>query len=79
MVIEGQTPFLEFLSWSSPLLRVPYSFSVLRSSQMNPSLRSSRSVIVRIRIAVVPTDRLAIIPSLPHMLRVAGCNGLGAP
>jgi hypothetical protein len=79
MVIEGQTLFLEILSWPSLLLRVPYSFSVLRTSQMNPSLRGSRSVIARIRIAVVPTDRLAIIPSLPHMLRVAGCNGLGAP
>jgi hypothetical protein len=71
MVIEGQTLFLEILSWPSLLLRVPYSFSVLRTSQMNPSLRGSRSVIARIRIAVVPT--------LPHMLRVAGCNGLGAP
>ena len=79
MVIEAQTPFLEFLSWSSPLLRVPYSSSVLRTSQMNPLLRGSRSAIVRMRIVVVPTDRLAIIPSLPHMLRMAGCNGLGAP
>jgi len=79
MVIEGQTLFLDILSWSSPLLHVPYSSSVLRTSQMNTSLRGSRSAIVRMRIVVVPTDRLAIIPSLPHILRMAGCNGLGAP
>jgi len=46
---------------------------------MNPSLCGGRSVIVRIRIAVVPKDRLAIIPSLPHRIRVAECNGLGNP
>jgi hypothetical protein len=53
---------------------VYYSSSVLRTSQMNPSLCSGRSVIVRLRIAVVPKDRLAIILSLRHMMRVAGCN-----
>ena len=47
----------------------------MRASQMNSSLRSSRSVIVRIRISVVPKDCLAIIPSLPHRIRVAGYNG----
>jgi len=46
---------------------------------MNPSLRGGRSVIVRIRIAVVSKDRLAIIPLLHHMIRVAGYNGSGNP
>jgi len=27
----------------------------------------------------MPKDRLAIIPSLYYMIRVAGCNGLGNP
>ena len=49
------------------------------TSQMNPSLPSGRSVIVRIRIAAVPKDRLVIMPSLPHMIRVAGCNGSDNP
>ncbi len=65
------------LPWSSPLLQVYDSSSALRTPQMNPSLRSGRSVVVRIRSVVVPKDRLAIIPSLPHMIRVAGCNGSG--
>jgi len=55
------------------------SSSALRISSMNPPLRSGRSVIVRIRIAVVPKDRLAIIPSLSHIIRVTWCNGLGNP
>ncbi|CBE67938.1 protein of unknown function [Candidatus Methylomirabilis oxygeniifera] len=51
-----------------------YSFSFLRTSQMNPSLCSGRSVIVCLRIAVVPKDRLVIIPSLRHMIWVAGAT-----
>ncbi|PTL37152.1 hypothetical protein CLG94_01065 [Candidatus Methylomirabilis limnetica] len=39
-----------------------------------PVSSSSCSVIVCLRIAVVPKDRLTIIPSLPHRIRVAGCN-----
>jgi len=58
---------------------VYYSSSFLSTYQMNPSLRSDRPAIWRIRIAVVPKDRLAIIPSLPHMMRVAGCNDSGNP
>ncbi|GEM_PF-3454269 len=40
---------------------------------------SGRSVIVCFRIAVAPKDRLAIIPSLPHMIRVAERNDSGNP
>jgi hypothetical protein len=57
----------------------PYFYSFLRTSQMNPSLRSGRSVIACLRIAVVPNDRLAIMPSLPHRIRVAGCKDSGNP
>jgi len=32
---------------------------------------------VRLRTAVVPSDGQAINPSLPHMIRVAECNGSG--
>ncbi len=53
--------------------------SFLYTPQMNPSLPSGRSVIVCLRIAVALKDRLAIIPSLPHTIRVAEYNGLGNP
>ncbi len=56
----GQTLFIEILSRSSLLQHVYHSSSFLRTSQMNPSLHSARSVIVCIRISVVPNDRLAI-------------------
>jgi hypothetical protein len=77
--IEGQTLFIGFRSWSSLLHHVYDSSSVRRTSQMNPSLCSGRSVIVCLRFAVVSKDRLVIIPSLPHMIRVAGCNGSDNP
>ena len=79
IVILVHALFIEILSWSSPLLHVYYSSSFLRTSQMTPSLASGRSIIVYLRIAVVPKDRLVIIPSLPHMIRVAGCNDSGNP
>ena len=72
-----QALFIEVLSWPSPLQHGYYSSSFLRTSQMNPSLRSGRPVIVCLRIAVVPKDRLVIIHSLPHMIRVAGYNKFG--
>jgi hypothetical protein len=34
---------------------------------------------VCLRIAVVPKYRLAIIPSLRHMIRVAECDGSSNP
>jgi hypothetical protein len=62
-----------------PLRHAYYSPSFLLTSQINPSLRSGRSVIKCLQITVIPKDRLAIIPSLRHMIRVAWCNDSSDP
>lgn len=78
--IWGQVLFIEIASLvSPPLQHVNYLSSFLRTFQMNPPLRRGCSVIMRIRIAVVPNDRLTIILSLPHMIRVAQCSNSANP